>query len=72
MERGYCDNDSGRNAAVNDSVGDRYVPPHRRNRGGGTSDAPRQSQQHYDDNERSFGGGGGRMGGRCICLSFDR
>ncbi|EYC00217.1 hypothetical protein Y032_0117g675 [Ancylostoma ceylanicum] len=60
MERGYCDNDSGRNAAVNDSVGDRYVPPHRRNRGGGTSDAPRQ---HYDDNDRSYGGGGGRMGG---------
>ncbi|VDL71738.1 unnamed protein product [Nippostrongylus brasiliensis] len=59
MERGYCDNDSGRNAAVNDSVGsERYVPPHRRNRDGGTSDA---SRPRYDDNDRSYGGGGGRM-----------
>ncbi|KAK5974143.1 ATP-dependent RNA helicase DDX3Y [Trichostrongylus colubriformis] len=60
MERGYCDNDSGRNAAVNESVRERYVPPHRRNRDGGTSDAPRP---RYDDNERSYGGGGGRSGG---------
>ncbi|PIO63607.1 helicase protein [Teladorsagia circumcincta] len=52
MERGYCDNDSGRNAAVNESVRERYVPPHRRNRDGGTSDAP--PRPRYDDNERSY------------------
>ncbi|KAJ1364734.1 Sphingosine N-acyltransferase [Parelaphostrongylus tenuis] len=71
MEGGYYGNDSGRNAAVNNSVDDRYVPPHQRNRGdGGTGEAPsRLSQQLFsDDNDRlqygSGNGGGGRGGYR--------
>ncbi|KAE9417681.1 hypothetical protein Angca_004278, partial [Angiostrongylus cantonensis] len=65
MERGYCSNDSGRNAAVNTSVVDRYVPPHQRNRGGGgTGEAPRGTPR-CDDSDRFYGVGraGYRDGG---------
>ncbi|KAJ1360527.1 hypothetical protein KIN20_019521 [Parelaphostrongylus tenuis] len=62
MEAGHCSNDSGRNAEVmNNSVSDRYVPPHRRNRDGTAAEAPsRLSPQRYADCNRLVYDGGTR------------
>ncbi|KAJ1356389.1 hypothetical protein KIN20_014095 [Parelaphostrongylus tenuis] len=62
MEAKHCSNDSGRNAALmNNSVSDRYVPPHRRNRDATAAEAPsRLSPQRCTDSNRLVYYGGSR------------
>ncbi|KAJ1358886.1 hypothetical protein KIN20_017442 [Parelaphostrongylus tenuis] len=62
MEARHCSNDSGRNAAVmNNSISDRYVPPHRRNRDGTAAEEPsRLSPQRNADSYSLVHDGGSR------------